>query len=458
MSGEKTPRGGFSSLDTAKTTGIHYRITALSAAGVFLDGYDISIIGVALVIISTLSGFSYVNTPLGKGLMAASTTIGMLFGAVIFGYITDIRGRKFMYIWDMVIFIVFTALIAFVSFNFTTLFVFRLILGLAIGADYAISTTIISEFSPVKSRGRLLAVNVSAWWVGSAVAYTIGFFLLPLGAEAWRYMFALGIIPAVIVLIFRVSVPESARWLAHVGKSEEANKVEQLISGSSNEHKVPQQKSSFKELFSKKNIRATLFVSIFWFSYDVAFYGIGLFNPIILEIFGLTKHMAILGSAVFAVFAVLGSFLCIAFIDRLGRKKITALGFTGMAVSLLFLGVIALLVPKSAFTDGVVAAAIVALFIVFEVTQTMGPGGTDFVYPQEVFPTSIRATGQGFGTSVSRIGAILGLTAFPAIVAMAGLGSGLLFFFAFSVIGLVVTLVLGIETRGKSLEELTESN
>ena len=80
MSGEKTPRGGFSSLDTAKTTGIHYRITALSAAGVFLDGYDISIIGVALVIISTLSGFSYVNTPLGKGLMAASTTIGMLFG------------------------------------------------------------------------------------------------------------------------------------------------------------------------------------------------------------------------------------------------------------------------------------------------------------------------------------------------------------------------------------------
>ena len=146
------------------------------------------------------------------------------------------------------------------------------------------------------------------------------------------------------------------------------------------------------ELFSKKNIRATLFVSIFWFSYDVAFYGIGLFNPTILEIFGLTKNLAVLGSAVFAVFAVLGSFLCIAFIDRLGRKKITALGFAGMAVSLLFLGIIALLVPKSAFTDGGVAAAIVALFIVFEVTQTMGPGGTDFVYPQEVFPTSIRAT------------------------------------------------------------------
>lgn len=456
MTTNSPEREEFTSLDQASTKGIHYRITALSAAGVFLDGYDISIIGVALTIIVSIHSFSYVNTPLGKGLMAASTTIGMLFGAIIFGYITDLKGRKFMYLWDMVIFIVFTALVAFVSFNFTTLFIFRLILGLAIGADYAISTTIISEFSPIKSRGKFLAVNVSAWWIGSAIAYTIGFLLLPLGTVAWRYMFAIGIIPAVIVLIFRVSVPESARWLAHAGRYDDARKVEKLVSGGSVDHFVPAKKSSIMELFSKKNIRATLFISIFWFSYDVAFYGIGLFSPTILEIFGLSHRLSILGSAVFAVFAVVGSFLCIALIDRLGRKFLTALGFAGMAVSLFFLAIIALVIPKSAFTIGLVAAAVVALFIVFEVTQTMGPGGTDFIYPQELFPTSIRATGQGFGTSVSRIGAILGLTAFPALVAISGLGAGLLFFFLFSIIGLVATLVLGIETKGKSLEELAE--
>jgi putative MFS transporter len=375
----------------------------------------------------------------------------MLFGAITFGYITDLKGRKFMYIWDMVIFIVLTALIAGVSFNFDSLFIFRLILGVAIGADYAISTTIISEFSPVKTRGKLLATNVSAWWVGSAVAYTIGFLLLPLGQEAWRYMFAIGIIPAAIVLVFRLSVPESARWLAKSGRSSEAKKVEEQVSGKSDLITGSGHRTSLSALFSKQNIRATLFVSIFWFSYDVAFYGIGLFNPTILQIFGLSKSLSILGSAVFAAFAVIGSFLCIALVDRLGRKKITLIGFLGMAFSLVVLGGIAIAVPKSAFTEAALAPVIVLMFLIFEVTQTLGPGGTDFIYPQEIYPTSLRATGQGFGTSVSRIGAILGLTAFPVLVDVSGLGYGLLFFCAFSVIGVLATLFLGIETKGRSL-------
>lgn len=455
---EKPSNSSFASLDNSRTKGIHYRITTLSAAGVFLDGYDISIIAVALTIITGLSGFSYVSTPLGKGLMAASTTIGMLVGAIVFGYITDLRGRKLMYLWDMVIFAVFTALVAFASYNFDSLFTFRVILGLAIGADYAISTTIISEFSPKRTRGKLLAVNVSAWWIGSAVAYFVGFLLLPLGNESWRWMFAIGIIPAVLVLIFRWSVPESARWLANAGKIKEAQDVEKQISGSSDVISVKRRKSSVKDLFSPRYIRATLFVAIFWFSYDVAFYGIGLFNPTILGIFGLSKSNAILGSAIFSLFAVLGSFLCIAFIDRLGRKMITMIGFAGMSFSLLILSIIAFVLPKSAFSVGYAAVLVLTMFVIFEVTQTLGPGGTDFVYPQEIFPTSIRATGQGFGTSFSRIGAILGLTVFPILVSVSGLGLGLLFFFAFSVIGLLATLFLGIETMGKSLEEINEDS
>ena len=128
------PKSVYDALDTAKTSKEHFRITLLSVAGTFLDGYDISIIGVALTIITALSAFSYTNTALGKGLMAASTTIGMLFGALSIGYITDLKGRKFMYLWDMVIFIIFTTAIS-LSFNFWSLFIFRLILGLAIGAD-----------------------------------------------------------------------------------------------------------------------------------------------------------------------------------------------------------------------------------------------------------------------------------------------------------------------------------
>lgn len=454
------PKSSYTALDSAKTKGIHYRITFLSAMGVFLDGYDISIIGVALTIITALSAFQYANTAWGKGLMAASTTMGMLVGAIVFGYITDKHGRRLMYMWDMALFIVFTALIA-VATNYWYLFSFRVLLGLAIGADYAISTTIISEFSPRKARGKLLAVNVSMWWVGSAIAFIIGYLLLPLGDNAWRYMFAIGIIPAAIVLVARRTVPESARWLANQGKTKAAEAVEKEVSGHADVLRVAKHKVSIFTLFSKKYIRATAFVAIFWFSYDVAFYGIGLFSPTILSIFGLSHSNSILGSALFATVAVIGSFLCIATIDRWGRKAITILGFSGMAVSLFVLSLVAIYVLPSYHTKGVFAvgsfgALVVAMYVLFELTQTWGPGGTDFVFPQELFPTSIRATGQGWGTSVSRVGAILGLVGFPQIVAYAGLGYGLLFFFAFSVLGLLATIFLAQETMNRSLEEITE--
>lgn len=449
---DETP---YATLDSADLKKIHYKITALSAVGVFLDGFDISVIGVALTIITSLPAFSYAATPLGKGLMAASTTIGMLAGAITFGYLTDKRGRKFMYMWDMVIFVVFTAAIS-LAMNYWLLFIFRIILGLAIGADYSISTTIISEFSPKQSRGRLLAVNVSAWWVGSAVAFIIGYILLPLGPNSWRWMFAVGMIPAIIVLVLRRSVPESPRWLANNGQSDEAMAVMREVTGEASELQVTATKASISTLFDKKYIRATLFVALFWFSYDVAFYGIGLFTPTILSIFGLSHSKALLGSAIFATVAVIGSFLCITTIDRWGRKAVTIVGFSGMTVSLLVLSIIAIEAPTSAFMVGGYAAAIVAMYALFQLTQTWGPGGTDFVYPQELFPTSVRATGQGWGTSVSRIGAILGLVGFPQIVAFAGLGYGLMLFLAFSIVGLLSTIFLGTETKGMTLEEITE--
>ncbi len=442
-------------LDTVKVKGIHYKITALSAVGVFLDGYDISIIGVALTMIVTLPSFNYATTPLGKGLMAASTTIGMLVGAAVFGYVTDKRGRKFMYMWDMVVFCVFTAAIA-LSVSYWSLFVFRIILGLAIGADYSISTTIVSEFAPKNSRGRLLAVNVSAWWIGAATAFMIGYLLLPLGPNAWRWMFALGIIPAAIVLVLRRTVPESPRWLANAGRSQEASAVLKEVTGEQNEIKIHGASVSISMLFTRKYLRATAFVALFWFSYDVAFYGISLFTPTILSIFGLDHGDAILGSAIFSVVAVLGSFLCIATVDKWGRKSVTILGFSGMTISLLVLSIIAVNVHHSAFTTGGLAVVIAVMYVLFQLTQTWGPGGTDFVYPQELFPTAVRATGQGWATSVSRLGAILGLVGFPQIVAAAGLGYGLMLFLFFSVVGLLSTVFLGTETKGKTLEELTE--
>lgn len=441
----------YDALDRANTSMTHLRITALSAAGTFLDGYDISIVSVALILLYTVPGFGLDN-PLSKALIGASTVIGMLVGAIIFGYITDLKGRKTMYVWDMVIFIVMTILIS-LSFNFLSLFVTRFVLGLAIGADYAISATIIAEFAPIKSRGRLLVSNVLSWFAGAAVAIFVGYALLSLGTVAWRYMFLIGVIPAFIVLILRRDVPESARWLANSGQAEKAKEVELKITGNSDIFtNTMKKRTSLLNLFSRRYIRSTMFIAIFWFCFDVSFYGIGIFNPTILTILGLKAHEAILGSGIFDIFAVIGGALALLLVERLGRKTITLIGFTGTTISLISLALITHFVPKDALAASA-APAIFGMFLLFEVTQAVGPGSTNFVYPLELFPTTERASAQGFGTSISRIGAVLGITTFPFIVSSFGISSSLFFFAAFSIIGLMATVFLGVETRGRTLED-----
>ncbi len=445
---------GYNALDNAKMNSLHKKITALSVGGTFLDGYDISIISVALIVMS--KPVYGLTTDFGRAMIAASTVIGMLFGAILFGYITDLYGRRTMYMYDMVLFIILTAAEAF-SWNFASLFIMRFILGLGLGADYAIGTTIIGEFSPVKYRGKLLVTNVLSWFLGAAVASISGFLLLPLGNQSWRYMFLLGIIPAVIILILRRDVPESARWLTNKGKTKEAADVERELTGTTDNLAIIKRdnKNPLKELLSRKYLKSLLFVGIFWFTFDASFYGISIFSPTILELLGLKARMAVLGSAVFDMFAILGSVIAILLIDRIGRKGITIIGFSGMVVSLAALGIITFYVPnKSAFiTDGVL---IFAMFLIFYVTEAIGPGSTDFVYPIELFPTEDRATAQGFGTSVSRIGAILGITTFPFIVTIYGFSTSLFFFTGLSVIGLLATVFLATETKGKTLEEINE--
>ncbi len=439
-------------LDNAKLNSLHRKITALSVGGTFLDGYDISIISVALIVMSPVT-FG-LNTNIGKSLIAASTVIGMLIGAVIFGYITDLYGRRSMYMYDMVLFIIMTVAAA-LSFNFASLFVFRLILGLGLGADYAIGTTIIGEFTPVKYRGKLLVTNVLAWFVGAAAAAVTGYLLLPLGGSSWRYMFLIGVIPAAIILILRRDVPESVRWLTNKGKKSEAEAVEMKLTGSKDnlDNIKMDTKNPLRDLLSSKYIKSLLFVGIFWFTFDAAFYGISIFSPTILVLLGFKARLAVLGSAVFDSFAILGSIIAILLIDRLGRRIITIIGFSGMVISLGILGIIThFYSTKAEFL--IAGIPIFIMFLIFYITEAIGPGSTDFVYPVELFPTEDRATAQGFGTSVSRIGAILGITTFPFIVTDFGFSMSLFFFTGFSVIGLLATIFLATETKGKSLEEI----
>lgn len=433
----------FDQMDDSGIRKVHLRITALSSGGSFLDGYDISIISVAILILQSqflLSG-PQVTILLG------STLIGMVLGGVTVGYLTDLKGRRYIYLWDMALFILFTVLSA-VSANYLQLLVFRLLLGVAIGADYAISPTIISEFSPVKQRGRLLSLAGAAWFIGAFASYGMGTILIPLGDISWRLMFLAGVIPAFIILVLRHGIPESPRWLANMGENDLAlQSMKKVVPTTGITKGQSMKRTNIRELFGKKYIAATVFISVFWFALDAVTYVIALDGPTILHGIGISRDAASGYATIIAFLAIIGAVIAIVFIERTGRKNLTMLGFAGMVITLLLSAVVFAYFP--------LILLIIPLFVIFEISQELGPGITSSVYPQELFPTEIRSTAQGFGTSISRIGALFGIFAFAFIENAYSIGPGLIFLAVISAVGLIFTVWLGKETAGRTLEELS---
>ncbi len=424
------------------------RLTILSAMGVFLDGYDLTILSVALLFIVP----QYHPTPHIVGLVGAAALGGMFVGSLVIGNITDRVGRRMMYLWDMAIFVVF-AIIAGLSQNMLELGLARFFLGIGIGADYPISAALTAEFSPTKRRGQLLAITIGFWWVGALFAYIAGLLMLHIGPNAWRWMLASGTIPAVIVMWLRHSIPESPRWLSVKGRKKEANAVVASIAEKEglsvtvsdvNLQSIQTKVGVIKELFAPQLIRLTIFAALGWFLFDVGDYGSIVFTPTIFKALkGTTIQSSVLASALIPVVSLIAIAIMWTIVDKVGRKPIQASGFFVMGVVFILMAFI-----KPSFV------VLFPLFLVVFAFMEGGPGQTTYIYAGEVFPTQVRATGHGLATAVSRVGALLGVFVFPIMIASIGLRSGLLFFGICALLGFILTLWVGPETKNTRLKDV----
>src|SRR5271155_4381745 len=197
-------------LPSVPMTSMQWRIWALAAAGKFFEGFVVFMTGVALPLISREFGIGSAQ----NGLISAASLLGILIGAIGLGGMSDTFGRKRMFIIEMIIFVAFLVLLCFCT-NFISLIVCLLGLGIALGCDYPTAHMIISESIPSSSRGKLVLAAFAFQAVGALGGTAVGYFVLVAdpSLDAWRWMYAPPILPAVLVTIGRFFIPESANWL-----------------------------------------------------------------------------------------------------------------------------------------------------------------------------------------------------------------------------------------------------
>lgn len=415
-----------------------YRLSAIIAGGMFIDGFILGGIGLVMPALTADLELSFV----WQGLIGASALIGIFFGGPIGGYMADKIGRKPMFIVDLAIFLVGSAAQFFVA-EAWQLFVIRLVMGMAIGADYAIGWPLLAEFSPAKLRGKLLAFQEVAWYIGYLGSYALGYWMASALSADWRVILGMSTVPSLIVFLLRLGTPESPRWLMSKGRIEEGLAIAKEYMEESDVLEMTNEKSgktSFRKLFSPQYRNSTIFVCMFWVCNVTPYFAIATFAPIVLESLGVEDGLS--GALLLNGVVVAGSLVAMFLIERVGRRKLSIPPMWIAAVSLVVIGLFSHVSP----------IVILVCFITFSFFNAISTALTG-VYPGEVFPTEIRGAGVGFGTAVSRIGAAAGTFLLPMSISGLGIGITMMMAAGICVLGAVISQYLAPETMGMSLGE-----
>ena len=415
------------------------KITFFSSGGSFLDGYVLSIIGVALTQIKPLMDLN----DLWSAAIGSAVFLGILVGTVVGGYLTDLIGRMTMFIIDVIAIGVFSVLSMFVG-DPLQLVLARFVIGVFVGADYPIATSLIAEFTPKHHRSIAMGMVSAAWYLGATAAAFVGYALYTVEG-GWMWMLGSAVIPCIILLVGRHDVPESPLWLASKGRAEEADAVVRKVYGEDVEMRVeePAQKTSFKVIFKGGYLKRIIYLGILTLCQVVPMYAIYTFGPEIMVAFGLGEGQeASLGESAGSLFFLVGTIPAMFWLNSLGRRKLLIGSLALMAVGLVILG----LFPAAPVFIVIFAFGLYAFF-------SGGPGILQWLYPNELFPTEVRATAVGISISISRIGTIAGTFGTPIILSNFGVGPTMLIAAGLVILGLVLSIIMAPETKDMTLEE-----
>jgi putative MFS transporter len=439
-------------IERLPTTRWHLKIRAIIGTATFFDGFDA--VAIAFVL-PTLIGL-WKLSPGEIGLLLSSGFAGQLIGAPLFGWLAERYGRIRVLNWTILVLSAFGLACGF-AWSYWSLVAFRFLQGLGLGGEIPVAATFVSEISKASTRGRFVLLYQMMLPIGFMAASISSIWVVPhLG---WQWMFIIGALPAILTIFLRRLVPESPRWLARHGRMAEADRImtqiETVVARESGRPLPPvtvaaepagAETGHWRQLFEGIYLRRTLSVWVMWFSAATIGYGLLVWLPTIFRtVYKLPVQDALIYSSLSNV-TVLASALCGAFlVDYIGRRPVFAVSFFFAGLPLFVLW----LIGKDASATTVMLMAALASTLISMVQLGI------WTYTPELYPTRIRSFGTGTASAWARAASIAAPNLVGLIMARTDFSAIFLMFACAGFLGALAVLLCPIETKGKTLEELS---
>jgi len=394
-------------LDRLPVTPKHKRLLLGSGLGWALDAMDI---GLVSFIIAALA----VHWELGKSTtswIASVGFIGMAIGASLAGLLADKIGRRQVFAATLLIYGIATGASALAS-SVGMLIVFRFIVGLGLGGELPVASTLVSEFSPRRVRGRMVVILEAFWAVGWILAAIIGTFVVAQSDNGWRWGLALGAVPALYAIYVRAGLPESVRFLESKGRHEEAEQIVREFEAEADQAEFdtstpPEEKPIRGGIWGPDLRKRTTAFWVVWFCVSLSYYGAFTWIPSLLVGQGFTLVRSFSFTLIITLAQLPGYAVAAWLIEVWGRRMTLSVFLGGSAASALLYGMVA------AEWQIIAAGCLLSFF-------NLGAWGALYAIGPELYPTHIRATGTGAGASFGRIGSILAPLIVPPVLAFGG--------------------------------------
>ncbi|WP_424005157.1 sugar porter family MFS transporter (plasmid) [Haloarcula salina] len=429
-----------------------YVVSAMAALNGLLFGFDTGIISGAFLFIQD----SFVMSPLVEGIIVSGAMAGAAAGAAVGGQLADRLGRRRLIFIAAGVFFLGSFTMA-VAPNVPVLVAGRLIDGVAIGFASIVGPLYISEIAPPRIRGALTSLNQLMVTTGILLSYFVNFAFADAGA--WRWMLGAGMVPAVVLAVGILKMPESPRWLFEHGREDEARAVLQRTRQSGVETELDeieetvekQSDTGLSDLFASW-LRPALVVGLGLavFQQITGINAVIYYAPTILESTGFGGVTSILATVGIGTINVVMTVVAIALVDRVGRRRLLIVGVGGMVATLAILGTVFYL-PGFGDVLGIVATASLMLFVSF---FAIGLGPVFWLLISEIYPLSVRGSAMGAVTVANWGANLLVSLTFPVLTSSIGTHWTFWLFGGCSLVGLVFVYRLVPETKGRTLEAI----